>query len=253
MVTTARMLSFLMRVTTFFLLLSGAAAALLAGGCADGIARGKAEREIAKMLPEILGPAESYSVKVDGKATEMLKGKVRGVQVTGVRVQPEGLPCLDRLEADVRDVVVDTKNHAILSAGKTAWSGWLDNAEITRLLNGRIPLLEEIQVSVLPGYVVASGKATYLGVTTSGSVRARPSVRKGSEIWMTPTRFEFLKLGTGVPAWAGQKVADIVNPVYTVPAAKYGISLTGIAAEKDRLRLDGDMDLIRMSETRRKR
>ncbi len=236
-----------MRITTLLLLAVAIPLALVAGGCADGFARGRAEKEILQMLPEVIGPAEQYRVKVDGSASGMLKGELKAVHIAGTDVRPEGFPRLARLEASARDVRVDTRTYRILSAAQASWKGWLDEEELTGLLKDRVPLLQDLSVRVTPDYVEASGRAAYGRIGADGSVRAVPGVRNGREIWMLPRRVSALGVGAPVPDWAGQRIASIVNPVYVIPDNGLPLTVQRIATEQGLLRLEGTLDLTRLA------
>ncbi|MGQ9807843.1 MAG: LmeA family phospholipid-binding protein [Armatimonadota bacterium] len=241
----------LMRITAFLLLAVAIPLALVAGGCADGIARGKAEKEILNVLPEIIGPADSYQVKVDGSASAMLKGELRGVRITGSNVRPEGLPRLARLEASATDVKVDTRTYRILSAQQATWKGWLDEEELSEMLRDRMPYLQEVSVRVTADYLEASGRAAYGRVGADGSVRAVPAVRNGREIWLLPRRVSALGVGAPVPDWAGQRVASILNPVYVIPTEGLPLTVEKIATEPGLLRLEGSLDVTKLAAPRR--
>jgi hypothetical protein len=243
-------LRLLMRITVFLLLAVTIPLALFAGGCADGIARGKAEKEIVRVLPEIIGPAESYQVKVDGSAASLLKGELQGVRITGSNVRPEGLPRLARLEASASQVKVDTRTYRILSAGQAHWKGWLDEEELTALLRDRVPYLRDISIRVTGGHIEAAGRAAYGPVGASGSVRAVPAVRNGREIWLVPRHISALGVGAQVPQWAGERAADIINPVYVLPAERLPLTLERIATEPGLLRLEGSLDVTRLTAPR---
>src|SRR5579884_1458581 len=76
-------------------------------GCTRAINR-SAERRIRDSLPDLIGPARSYSVHVSGSAERTMQGRLATVTVDGDDVDlPNGL-LLDQLHLDLKDVEVDT-------------------------------------------------------------------------------------------------------------------------------------------------
>ncbi len=61
-----------------------------------------AEQTLKKQLSTTIGPAEQYDVDIDG--LKLNAGKAQRVVIVGQRVQPQGLPVLDRLTIDLRDI-----------------------------------------------------------------------------------------------------------------------------------------------------
>lgn len=66
-----------------------------------------AEQSLKKQLSSTIGPAAQYDVDIDG--LKLSAGKAQRVAIVGQRVQPEGLPVLDQLTIDLRDIKYDRK------------------------------------------------------------------------------------------------------------------------------------------------
>ncbi len=131
--------------------------ALSSSGCMDGLAQKRAEKEIVKMLPMVLGPADSYKVDVDGSTGELRRGYIRRVDITGLNVKPDGLPRMTRLEGHMKDVQVDMKAKTITASGPATWSGWIDNTQLAVLMRDKVSYIQNLKVQVHKGVVVASG------------------------------------------------------------------------------------------------
>lgn len=219
------------------------AAGLTLAGCLDSVARRKAEKTIARMLPDVLGPAESYEVHVRGSASELSRGYLRAVSISGVNVSPRDLPKMARLEASASDVRVDTKAAKVLESGPAVWSGWIGEQVATAILEEKAPLLQDVQVKITPEAIIASGKTTIKGIGPSGSIEVRPSVRHDTLLWMTPVRVSSLGVEMALPDWTKLRIEPIINPVYIVPESPLDIKLTGVSTGQGLLRIDGTMNL----------
>lgn len=220
-----------------------AGASLLLAGCLDGVARRKAEKAILGMLPEVLGPAESYEVHVEGSASELTRGYLRAVSIAGVNVSPRDLPKMTRMEASASAVRVDTKTKSIVESGPAAWSGWVNEETATGILADKARFLQDVKVTIASSGITASGRTTVKGVGPSGSVQVKPSIRGGTMLWMTPVKVSAMGVGLPMADWSSQRLEPIINPVFVVPESPLGIRLTGVSTEAGLLRIDGTLNL----------
>lgn len=243
----------IMRITLFSLIVVLVGAVFFGSGCVNRMARDKAEREIEKMLPEALGPAENYDVQVEGSASALMKGRLNNVRIHGTKVQAKDLPLLESLEANVADLHVDVDSFAVVSSGPAAWAGTVSGAELTRLVDGKVPLVDDLVVEVEDGGLVLSGRAGYGRVGARGSVQVRPEIRGGDEIWLVPLRVDTLGVGAGVPVWAQTRLADALNPVYRIPENPLGIRVESVSVSDGLLQLKGTFDPKGLAAAARKR
>ena len=89
------------------------ALALLTSGCSVS---GRVASEIEAVLPEAIGPAESYDVTVEGAS--LRTSSAERVEIVGLRVAREGAPVIDRFEAVLDDVAFDRDKKEVSSVGR---------------------------------------------------------------------------------------------------------------------------------------
>ena len=107
-------------------------------GCDRAINR-SAERRIRESLPDLIGPARSYSVHVSGSAERTIQGHLANVTVDGDDVDlPSGL-LLDQLRLDLKDVEVDTGRRQIRHIGDVRFAATLSEASLDEFLAGESP------------------------------------------------------------------------------------------------------------------
>ncbi len=237
--------SFFSRRLSGFLLAAAClvGAGLMFAGCLDGVARRKAEDTILKMLPEFLGPAESYEVHVEGSAAQLSRGFVRSVAISGVNVTPHDLPAMAKIEASATDVRVDMKAKSVVESGPAVWRGWVNEKVATEILADKARYLQDVKVRITREGITASGRTAVKGVGPSGSALVKPSVRGGTLLWMTPVEVSAMGVGLPMPDWSKQRLEPIINPVYVVPESPLNIRLTGVSTEDGLLRIEGTLDL----------
>ncbi len=218
------------------------ALAVCTAGCINGAARSRAEREIEKLLPSVIGPADSYKVRVEGSASSLMRGLLKSVHITGLNVRAKDLPKMTRMEVAAEKLQIDINARKVLSSGRAQWTGWVDQDELSTLLANKVSYIENPKITITKNCVTASGRAAYHGVGLSGTVNALPSIKNGNEIWMTPKKVGALGFGIGLPGWGQDKIDQFINPVYTVPRSPLKLTLSAISAEARVLKICGTLD-----------
>jgi hypothetical protein len=212
---------------------------LVAACCGCRSIREQAQDGLKKALPEVLGPAAEYSVKIDGPSRQLRRGRIARVRVRGKRVRVKGLPEFAEMQLDARDVVVDRKSRSVKSCGRATITATLTEAELTRMLNESVRVWKRKRVRSLNGSLRIEGWLKAGPVTLRGSSDYAMSVKKGVEIWMTPTKVSFGRAGVKVPGLVRKRAAAIINPVYTLSDDRLNVRLRSIVPIAGRVRLTG--------------
>jgi len=208
-------------------------------GCLDSVAQRKAASEIKQLLPQYLGPADSYEVQVEGSANQIRKGMIENIHVVGINLQPFDLPQLSRIEADIKNIHVDMGNKTIISSDLAEWVGWMSEDVATELLREKVSYIKDVKAELQTGVVWVSGKVTIKGIGPTARVEARPAVRKDREIWMSPTKVQSYGVGVDVPDWGQKRVDPFINPIFVIPDNRLQIRLKTLKSEPKMLKMTG--------------
>jgi hypothetical protein len=161
-------------------------ATLVLTACATYI-DSRAEAALREALVRVVGPAESYDVRVVGASSD--GSRFERVRFVGRRIARAGAPVVDRLELDLQGVVVDRREKALTAVAAThaelrlrgadlaeylRSSGWIADPSVVFSAPDRIaitgtPRLAGIAIAIgdgaeFQGRVVASGSQLRLGV-----------------------------------------------------------------------------------------
>lgn len=98
------------------LLLAAVLVVSLCFGCGNPVNRPAAQK-IGAMLPRVLGPAQSYDVKVSGSSLSFDSGHIGEVAIHGVDVAFSPQLTVDTLDADVHDIDLDTRSQKVTGMG----------------------------------------------------------------------------------------------------------------------------------------
>lgn len=142
-----------------WLLLALLAAGL--AGCNTGIAEGEAEHRIRQRLPQIIGPAESYTVRVRaGSDLSAIQGNLREVTIEGKRVRIGNQWPVDELSVVLQKVRFDVHHEVLKEVGAARFQVAIRPATVVRYLDDPKNLrnvnvqLDENKITLLGDYKV---------------------------------------------------------------------------------------------------
>ncbi len=107
-------------------------------GCNRPVNR-EAEKRVKAILPELLGPARQYSVRVEGGWDRTLRGKLRKVAVEGFDVELASGLLLDTLRLDLDNVDVDIDRSQVRSVGAARFTATISKKTLDEFLAGESP------------------------------------------------------------------------------------------------------------------
>lgn len=171
----------------------------------------RAEAALRDALVRVVGPAESYDVRVSGASVH--GNRFERVRFVGRRIARTDAPVLDRLELELQGVVVDRREKALTAVAATRAelrlqgddlaeylrrSGWIADPSVVfaapdRVVVAGTPRLAGIAIAIgdgaeFQGRLFASGTQLRVGVdrVRIGSSRAAPLLRAVIERAINP-------------------------------------------------------------------
>ena len=220
--------------------LLAAAAVTATAGCAGRVVSGTVENKIEDSLPELIGPAKSYRVKVDGSAVRMARGKFREIDIHGEDVTMSPGLVVGKLDVHMEDVVADSKKNALTSIGRATFDASVSERSLNEYLSRtredrmRVELLDHrMMVWAEPKILV-----TTVGVKLTG--RLKPS---GSKIDFAVDQLQVI--GLNAPTIAKRAVEEKINPVMDLghlqftPEIEAVEMMPGVVRIKGTARLNG--------------
>jgi hypothetical protein len=168
----------------FVLLLISCVAGLSA--CNRPINR-EAEKRVKAVLPDLLGPARQYSVRVDGGWDRTVRGKLRKVAIDGYDVELSTGLVVDQLRLDLDNVDVDLDRRRVRNVGTARFTAMIGKKTLDEFLAGESPegeTLRDTRVTLEDNNrVTIASKRVVLGVgvpfTVSGQVSVGGTQRIG--------------------------------------------------------------------------
>jgi len=211
---------------------------LLAGflltGCnpANLVAQG-IERE----LPQYVGPADSYDVKINGLKVQA--GSAQSVVAVGDRVRPEGAPVIERLVLELQDVVYDRAAERLSEVGAAKLTAVIRTDDLADFLEA-FRNVQEAEVM--------------LQSPDQATIRLRPqignlSVPRGVTVNIrgelvgeaTQLRFEVSEVsaaGFDLSAIAARRLSDAINPLADLSNLPVEVEITSVIAAGETIGLE---------------
>lgn len=226
----------------------GFAALLLAGalnGCGSLSPQTVAAHKISDALPQILGPAAHYAVRVQGDTMALTRGRARNVHVEGRDVQLSPTLTVDTLTFDAQDVSFDTKAKNLQKVGQVAFVGTMGQAHLDSYLGNvkMSKMLQGLRVTLRPSDVQAqvpvSAGPIHTTVTVYGNPAPNGQNAQSINFVVDKARLAFLP----VPAFLFNQALKEVNPIVDLSAVRVPISVQSTSVEDGNLVLRGTAKL----------
>jgi len=214
-----------------------AVAALLATTACSPYLDARAEAALRDALLRVVGPAESYDVRVSGANLD--GSRFDRVRFVGRRIARADAPVLDRLELDLQGVVVDRAAKSLTAVATTRVDLQLKGADLAVFLSR---WLGEPQVTLSPpDRIAVVGTPRIGGIALGGAGGAELQgrlVSAGTQLFLTIDR---IRLGRGeAPSLARVIVERAINPIFDVADAPLPARLDAVeVGADDTIRITG--------------
>jgi len=211
-----------------------AVAALLATTACSTYLDARAEAALREALLRVVGPAESYDVRVSGASLD--GSRFERVRFVGRRIARADAPVLDRLELDLQGVVVDRAAKSLTAVAATRVELQLKGADLAVFL-GR--WLGEPQVTLAPpDRITVVGTPRIGGIALGGASGAELQGRLAGNETQLFLMLDRIRLGRGeAPPFARTVIERAINPIFDVAAAPLPARLDAVEVGADTIRI----------------
>lgn len=212
---------------------------LLALGCAR-VGEKKAERAIEELLPQYLGPAQSYKAQVKAASLgALMRGRVRTATLVGREVQLLPECTVAELRVDAAEIEVDKGKRSLKSVGEARFIARIEEKQLDRLVRTRRPKLADLRVGVRGSFVTVRVTPEVFGYPTvpiqvEGSLLPRGG---GATMDFEPDKARLLIVP--IPKPVLEFVAERINPVVDFSSLKAPIRVEKAEVKGGSLLLSG--------------
>ena len=209
---------------------SFALAAVLATAACSTYLDARAEAALREALLRVVGPADSYDVRVTGASLD--GSRFERVRFAGRRIARPDAPVLDRLELDLQGVVVDRAAKSLTAVGAARVELQLKGADLAAYL--RRWLAEPAVTLEPPDRIVVAGSPRIGSLSLGGAAGAELHGRllgAGTQLFLALDR---IRLGRGeAPPLARAIVERAINPIFDVAESPLPARVDAVAVGAD--------------------
>lgn len=212
----------------------------LLAGCGK-VAEQQVEQSMRRDLQRIIGPAQDYSVDIQG--LNVSSGTASGATVIGQRVRLPDAPVLDRMEVRMNDVRYDIRRKELQRVASASAVARLRPADLAAFLDTHRNM-EDAAVSLsAPNEVTLRLRPEMSGLSIPSSLKLSVTGRLVGD--GPRVRFELIRVGAGgfsVGGAVADLLTDRINPIVDLSGMPIGVTINDIRAEDGALtvRATGD-------------
>lgn len=218
-------------------------------GCGGNPVREKVEKTVQKNLPDMVGPAKSYTVRAYGPTMHMVNGRLDGMDITGIDVHlPSGIT-LAKLDVKIRDIAYNIHKSKLERAANTEFSATLSEYELNRYLVKNYPAIPGLKVSLKNGEIGIESAAGISAFKVGANAGADLEVRENRILALNFKKLKFA--GLNAPEFAKNFLSSKLDTIFDAKDIGPGATLSSTSIENGKLVLNGTLDLVKMSEQKK--
>jgi len=198
-------------------------------GCSKTDPYGATERAIRRSLPEVIGPARSYEVRIARADTNLLGGKIGWIEIHGRDVRASEELTVDDLHVRLEGVRFDRDERAIKSITGSAVTARISAASATRYVAHRGPQYAGTRFEFRDNEAVVHVTPALLGIRLPVKVSGRPLLRGNNTIDFDTSHLAVSLLPLPSPLLT--LLERRINPILDLATLNLPLSLNGVRIE----------------------
>lgn len=211
-------------------------------GGADGLRL--AETILEKELPRQVGPASRYDVRIDRAGTDLLRGRLSRVDVTGLDVRTSDGLVIPKMDLTLRDVRLGLGSRKLESVSKGDFALGLGEEVVTRYVQKRGgPKVRDAKVRFSNGQIAVKATPELFGVGLPSEVEGKPVLTGGDAINFRASKLSVL--GVRIPQLAVDALEREINPVVDLSGLKLPVKITDFSVKGSKLVAEGGLSFGR--------
>ena len=199
-----------------------------------------AERAVEELLPQYLGPAQSYKAKVKAASLGgLMRGRVRTVTIVGRGVQLLPECTVAELRVDAAEIEIDKRSQFLKSVGQARFEARIEEKELDRLVHARRPKLADLQIGLRGSFVSVRVTPEIFGYPTVPIQVEGSLLPRGGGVTMDFEPDTARLLIIPIPKPVLDYVAEQINPVVDFSALRAPIRVEKAEVRGGSLLLSG--------------
>jgi hypothetical protein len=192
---------------------------------------------IERELPQYIGPADSYDVKIEGLKVQA--GSATTVLAVGERVRPEGAPVIERLALEMTDVVYDKSAERLSQVGGVKLTAAIRTNDLNDFLEAYRNVREAEVTLQSPDLATIRVRPEIGNLSVPPGITLNVTgqlVNEGTQL-----RFEISEVsaaGFDLSAIAARRLSDVINPLADLQNLPIQVEITSVIAAGETIGLE---------------
>lgn len=206
------------------------------------ILRWKIGQSVAAKMPQLLGPADSYTADVTGGFFGIIRGKIDRLNVHGRGVRLSNGMRVDRLNVVLTGVHFKS-DQTVTDVEKTSFDASVTEQNLNDFLRTSRPDVPNAKVVIGPDKLSLSASPRVLGIRTPVSMEGKLQIADSTKLNMILNRIR--ARGIALPGFLRGRIMHDINPV--MDATKMGMpaKLKTVALGKGQITVTGAADITK--------
>jgi hypothetical protein len=204
-------------------------------------ARGRVEKSVVEVLPGLIGPAQSYRVKVDASTGQLIRKHVNVLNIHGEGVSLCKGIVVDSLDVRLKGVDFDTATSSVKHIDGAEFDASLFENNLNNYLVGVYPDIQDLKIRLMDGYCDVSARPKFAGM--SALVKAQATFEIGAGRLVNARITKATTAGLPAPAALRQYFEQKINPVINTADFGFDATLKSVTVRPGSVTLSGDANL----------
>lgn len=202
--------------------------------------RWKIEQAVKEKMPDMIGPARSYSVSVRGGLFEIIKGCIGGVNIRGNGVRLANGLSIDRLDIKLKGIKFKP-DQTITEVQSTDFTAIVTEQGLSEFLANARPDMKDSKVSLADDHLTLSASPRILATRTPVTLNCSLRIDGGVKLNLVIDRL--VARGVKAPGFVRGKLMHDLNPVFDTQQMGIEAKLNSVRIANGAIALTGSADL----------
>lgn len=215
---------------------------VLTGICLSpgALLRSKIAQSVAAKMPQLIGPADSYSADVSGGLFSILRGRIDKIKVRGNGVKLSNGVKLDRLDINLSGVHFKP-DQTVTNVENTDFAGTVTEHDLNDFLAKSRPDVPHAKVVLEADKLSLSASPRILAIRTPVSMEG--TLQIGNETKLNLVLKRLRARGIPVPGFVRGRIMHDINPVFDTTQMGVPAKLSTVAISDGAISLTGTADV----------
>lgn len=211
-------------------------------GC-DTLVNDQVGSGIKTNLVKVIGPADSWDVKVTGNPGTILKGRIPGVDIHGANVQAAPSLTLQSLDIDANNIHFNTRSHDVSSIDSLRFGGVMNQSQLDSYLKASASSLpghpKDLKIELRQNDLKVSFKynVAKIGVPVTVDGALAISAKGDDKIDFIPSKASVAK--APIPKKLLDLAVKKINPVVDLATMPFPLHLSEIKIDNSQIFIAG--------------